>query len=71
MTRAVELAVALGAEAVDEAQGMATVARRFADDDLPSVLDHLASAAAVCALVVAGRRHSVRPGTLSWRGFGR
>lgn len=70
MARAVELAVALGSESVDEALGMAAIAGRFADDDLPSILDHLASAAAVGDLVVADEKHSVQPGTNSWKGFG-
>lgn len=46
------------------------IAGWVADDDLPSVLDHLASAAAVGGLVAADERHSVEPGTNSRKGFG-
>ncbi|MFC5108984.1 hypothetical protein [Kibdelosporangium philippinense] len=42
MRQAIELAAALGSEKVDEAMGLAAIAGRFADDDLPSIVDHLA-----------------------------
>ncbi|WP_438493899.1 Mu transposase domain-containing protein [Streptomyces asiaticus] len=70
MTRAVELAAALGHEPVDHALGMAAIAGRFADDDLPSIIDHLASTAAVGDLVVADEKHSAQPGTHPWKAFG-
>src|SRR6266487_1318447 len=41
--RAVELATALGPDRLDQALGLAATAGRFADDDLPSILDHLAT----------------------------
>lgn len=70
MTQATELARALGADRVDQALGLAAVAGRFADDDLPSILDHLATAAPAGDLVVAGEAHSVQPGTSSWGRLG-
>ena len=42
MARAVELASLVGAARVDQALGLAAIAGRFADDDLPAILDHLA-----------------------------
>ena len=41
MARAVELAAVTGAAAVDQALGLAAIAGRFGDDDLPAILDHL------------------------------
>jgi hypothetical protein len=41
----VQLAAALGAERVDQALGLTAVAGRFDEDDLPSILDHLATTA--------------------------
>jgi hypothetical protein len=38
-----ELATAIGAETVDEALGLAVIVGRFADDDLPAIVDHLRS----------------------------
>ncbi|MGP4089771.1 hypothetical protein [Streptomyces sp. KR55] len=70
MARAVELAAALGDEAVGEALGMAAIAGQLADDDQPSILGHLASTATIGDLVVAEETHSVQPGTHSWKGFG-
>ena len=42
MARAVELAAVVGAAQVDQALGLAAITGRFADDDLPAILDHLA-----------------------------
>jgi transposase len=70
MAQATELARALGADRVDQALGLAAVAGRFADDDLPSILDHLATAAPAGDLVVAAEAHSVQPGTSGWGRLG-
>jgi hypothetical protein len=70
MARATELAAALGPEQVDQALGLAAVAGRFADDDLPSILDHLASAAPPGDLVLTPEAHSVQPGTAGWGRLG-
>ena len=45
MARAVELAAVVGAATVDQALGLAAITGRFADDDLPAIIDHLAAAA--------------------------
>ena len=66
MARAVELATILGAQAVDQALGLAAIAGRFDDDDLGSILDHLAGAGAPGDLVHADETHSAQPGTRSW-----
>src|SRR5262245_40540191 len=70
MRRAVELAAAIGAETVDEALGLAAIAGRFADDDLPSIVGHLAGARPVGEVVVADGNRSAQPGTRSWEVFG-
>ncbi len=70
MARATELAAALGAERVDQALGLAAVAGRFDEHDLPSILDHLATTAPATDVVVAGEAHSVQPGTSSWERLG-
>ena len=44
MARAVELAAVVGAAKVDQALGLAAITGRFADDDLPAIVDHLAAA---------------------------
>jgi transposase len=69
MARATELAAALGADRVDQALGLAAIAGRFEEDDLPSILDHLAAAPAT-NVVVASEAHSAQPGTSSWRRLG-
>ncbi|NUK01111.1 hypothetical protein [Streptomyces lunaelactis] len=43
MARAVELATVMGSDSVDLALGLAATAGRFADDDLLSILEHLAA----------------------------
>ncbi len=69
MAHATQLAAALGPQRVDQALGLAAVAGRF-DDDLPSILDHLASATPATDVVVADEAHSVQPGTGSWGRLG-
>jgi transposase len=71
MAHAVELAAVLGAQRVDDALGLAAIAGRFADGDLASICDHLATAGAVTDVVIADENHSVQPGTSGWEGFGR
>lgn len=70
MARAVELA-ALCAGRVDQALGLAAIAGRFADNDLASILDHLATTAGTTDEVVrADESHSAQPGTHGWEVFG-
>ena len=71
MARAVELAALVGADAVDDALGVAAMAGRFADGDLASILDHLAAGQSSLDLVVADETHSAQPGTDAWKGLGR
>jgi hypothetical protein len=54
------------ARAVD----LAAIAGRFAEHDLPDILDHLALAGAAAGVVVADDIHSAQPGTASWAAFG-
>ncbi|QIS23414.1 IS21 family transposase [Nocardia terpenica] len=70
MTRALELAAITGADAVDEALGVAAVAGRFDDGDLASILDHLARFFGLGEVVRADEAHSVQPGTAGWGRFG-
>jgi transposase len=70
MGRAVELAAVMGAGRVDDALGLAAFAGRFADDDLVSILDHLAAAGAPGEVVIASEQHSAQPGTSSWGRLG-
>ena len=58
MARAVELAAVVGAATVDQALGLAAITSRFADDDLPAILDHLAARAAAGDAVLADEAHS-------------
>jgi hypothetical protein len=71
MAQAVELARALGTERVDQALGLAAIAGRFAEEDLTSILDHLATAGQPGDVVCASEAHSVQPGTLAWERLGR
>jgi hypothetical protein len=71
MARAVELAAVVGAQAVDDALGLAAIAGRFADDDLASIVDHRAGAGAPIDVVRADEAHSVQPGTSGWEVLGR
>jgi hypothetical protein len=70
MAQAVELAAVVGPERVDQALGLAAIAGRFAEGDLPSILDHLATTAPATDVVVASEAHSVQPGTGSWERLG-
>jgi hypothetical protein len=71
MARAVELAAVVGAQAVDDALGLAAIAGRFAEDDLASIVDHRAGAGAPVDVVRADETHSAQPGTSGWEVFGR
>jgi hypothetical protein len=66
MAHAVELASLVGAARVDEALGLAAIAGRFADDDLPAILDHLAVHGTAGQVVTADEAHSAQPGTGGW-----
>lgn len=70
MARAVELAAVLDAERVDEALGLAAIAGRFAEDDLASILDHLARSGPPDDVVRADESHSAQPGTSGWGRLG-
>jgi Mu transposase, C-terminal domain/Integrase core domain len=71
MARAVELAAVVGAATVDQALGLAAITGRFADGDLPAIVDHLAAAGAAGQAVTADEAHSAQPGTASWAALGR
>ena len=71
MARAVELAAVVGAARVDQALGLAAITGRFADSDLPAIIDHLAAAGAAGEAVTADEAHSAQPGTASWAALGR
>lgn len=70
MRKAIELSAVLGADKVEQALGLAAIAGRFGDDDLVSILDHLATAGAPTDVVFADENHSVQPGTGPWGRFG-
>jgi len=70
MAQAVELAAVVGAAKVDQALGLAAITGRFADDDLPAIVDHLAVAGAAGQAVTADEAHSAQPGTSSWAALG-
>jgi transposase len=70
MARAVELAALVGPAKVDHALGLAAIAGRFADDDLPAILDHLAVHGAAGEVVTADEAHSAQPGTSGWAALG-
>jgi transposase len=70
MACAVELAAVLGTPLVDEALGLAAMAGRFADDDLPAICDHLAEHRPADELVRADESHSIQPGTGGWHALG-
>jgi transposase len=71
MARAVELAAVVGAAQVDQALGLAAITGRFADDDLPAIVDHLTAAGAAGQAVTPDEAHSAQPGTASWAALGR
>jgi transposase len=70
MARAVELAAVVGTANVDQALGLAAITGRFADDDLPAIVDHLAAAGQAGQAVTADEAHSAQPGTSSWAALG-
>ncbi|GHH25689.1 hypothetical protein [Streptomyces lanatus] len=70
MARAVELATVLGSDRVDQALGLAATAGRFADDDLVSILEHIAASKPVGEIVRADEAHSVQSGTIVWQALG-
>lgn len=70
MALAVTLARFHGAEAVNAALLVAAASERFAEDDLPALLRHQASAGAGEPRQ-GGERHSLQAGTGAWAGFGR
>jgi hypothetical protein len=70
MSRAVELAAVVGADRVDAALGLAAIAGRFADGDLPAIIDHLAAEREVGEVVTADEAHSAQPGTAGWARLG-
>jgi hypothetical protein len=67
MARAVELTTVLGSGRVDQALGLAAAAGRFADDDLLSILEHLAASKIAGEVVRADEAHSVQSGTIGWQ----
>lgn len=71
MARAVELAALVGRERVEVALATAAAAGRFAEADLASILDHLASREPGETLTALDEAFSVQPGTGAWEGFGR
>ena len=70
MARAVELAAVVGAAKVNQALGLAAITGRFADDDLPAIVNHLAAAGQAGQAVTADEAHSAQPGTSSWAALG-
>ena len=71
MARAVELAALVGRERVEVALASAAAAQRFAEADLPSILDHLAGREPGQVLTGADEAFSVQPGTSAWASLGR
>ena len=71
MARAVELAALVGREQVEAALALAAAAGRFAEGDLPSILDYLAGREPGGAPIILDEAFSVQPGTGAWTGFGR
>ncbi len=71
MTAAVDLAKLFDATDVDWALGHAAVHARFAEADLPSILDHHARGGPAGPVHQAGEERSLTQGTSSWARFGR
>jgi transposase len=71
MARAVELAALVGTERVEVALALAAAAGRFAEADLPSILDHLAGRGPGGTPAALDEAFSVQPGTGAWEGFER
>ncbi|MBM7442617.1 hypothetical protein [Streptomyces sp. HB132] len=68
--RAVEPATVLSHDNVDHALGLAVTAGRFADDDLLSILGHIADSEPAGEVVRADEAHSVQNGTAGWQALG-
>ncbi|MEV7953084.1 hypothetical protein [Streptomyces sp. NPDC088141] len=68
--RAVELATVMGSDSVDQALRLAATAGRFADDDLLSILEHLAANRPVGEFARADEAQSVQSGTIGWKALG-
>ncbi|MFJ4188192.1 hypothetical protein [Kitasatospora sp. NPDC089509] len=64
------LATVLGSTRVDQALGQAATAGRFADDDLVSILEHIAASKPAGQAVRADEAHSVQNGTIGWQALG-
>jgi transposase len=70
MARAVELSAVVGAARVDHALGLAAIEGRFAEEDLPAILDHLAVHGMPGETAAADEAHSAQPGTSGWAALG-
>ena len=70
MAQAVSLARIMGPAPVDEALGQAAVSGRFAEGDLASIVEHLATASAG-QRARAGEDCSLQVGTAAWGALGR
>ncbi|AYV32998.1 MULTISPECIES: hypothetical protein [Streptomyces] len=71
MAHAVELAAVQGSDRVDQALRLAAAAGRFAEDDLVSILEHIAASKPVGQVIRADETHSVQNGTIAWQALGR
>ena len=70
MAKALSLSKLHGRQAVDRALGTAAIACRFADGDLEAILAHQQQGSSG-ELLRPTDRHSLQPGTASWKQFGR
>ncbi len=70
MAGAVEPTTVLGNDKVDQALGLAATAGRFADDDLLSILGHIADNKPADEVVRAEESNSVQNGTIGWQALG-
>ncbi|MHB1500179.1 MAG: IS21 family transposase [Candidatus Dormibacteria bacterium] len=69
MAQAVSLSRMVGAAPVDEALGQAAISGRFAEGDLESIVEHLATAVSGEA-ARASEDHSLQVGTAAWGALG-
>ncbi|MDQ2850000.1 MAG: IS21 family transposase [Actinomycetota bacterium] len=69
MADAIQLAALIGPARVDQGLGVAATAGRFGQDDLASIVDHLAAGVPTADLVAVDEDYSAQPGTNSWAGF--
>ncbi|MEA5455256.1 IS21 family transposase [Sinomonas sp. JGH33] len=73
MADAVDLAALVGPSRVDHALGVAAAAGRFAEADLPAIVDYYATdptnGCGDVEAAVADEAYSAQPGTSSWAGF--